>query len=513
MEIENKKFRCHFSIIIEQCGKAITSVLILAFLNLGDLFTEDFDVSSDGWIAALVIVGVLAAVLLIVLIFGALRWRKTTITIEEDALIWERNTINKKKLTIALKNISSINIERNVFERIIGTAKIKLDTESLSTADTTDVMFIFKYDEAVQYKTYLEEKVRVLNGETEEAVEALSDSEMNAEHEQTELQKKVEYVASEKDIVMHCVYDLSIFLVLLGVGMAFYTVYEIKDVIRNGLDNLQNLILSGTVVITLGYTVLNSIFGKFIRFYKLTVSRTGNRLYLKYGLFKIKEYIIPIEKINAIHINQTMIGKICKRYNVSMECVGVGDEENETAQLTLSLKYEEILERLKYLLPEYNTDQILELQPVSKKVWYHKIMRLFYLTFFVICFVIGVNVGVAESGGLKDIELPFVYGAAVAIVLIYVWIIVRILIQFKVEGICFGKFHMFISTGTFGRDIMIVPYKKIQYASVKNSPISKKSGLVRGEVHILAGALSTTKEIPFIEEAQVEVLKEKLLNV
>ena len=58
MEIENKKFRCHPSIIVEQCGKAITSVLVLAFLNLGDLFTEDFDVRSDGWIAALVVVGI-----------------------------------------------------------------------------------------------------------------------------------------------------------------------------------------------------------------------------------------------------------------------------------------------------------------------------------------------------------------------------------------------------------------------------------------------------------------------
>lgn len=85
----------------------------------------------------------------------------------------------------------------------------------------------------------------------------------------------------------------------------------------------------------------------------MTAGRKGGKIFLQYGLLKKREYTIPIETVNALKIQQTMIGRIFRRYHASIECIGVGDENNETAQLTLSLPYEEMLERVANLLPEY----------------------------------------------------------------------------------------------------------------------------------------------------------------
>ena len=52
------------------------------------------------------------------------------------------NTINKKINTFGIKNIANINIEQNIFERIISTCKVKIDTDSRSTADETDIEIV-----------------------------------------------------------------------------------------------------------------------------------------------------------------------------------------------------------------------------------------------------------------------------------------------------------------------------------------------------------------------------------
>mgnify|MGYP000034238020 FL=1 len=67
----------------------------------------------------------------------------------------ERNTWNKKKNTIGLKNISNVNTEQNLLEMLLGTCKVKLDTNSMSTSDKTDVKIILKKAEAEQFRLYV----------------------------------------------------------------------------------------------------------------------------------------------------------------------------------------------------------------------------------------------------------------------------------------------------------------------------------------------------------------------
>ena len=80
------------------------------------------------------LIGILAAGLVIVLGWQTLIWAKTYISIQDNVLIVERNTLNRKRNTIGLSNISNVNLEQNVLEMIFGTCKVKLDTNSLSTA-------------------------------------------------------------------------------------------------------------------------------------------------------------------------------------------------------------------------------------------------------------------------------------------------------------------------------------------------------------------------------------------
>ena len=51
----------------------------------------------------------------------------------------EKNTWNRKVQTIGIKHISNVNLSQNILEMMLGTCTVKLDTDSFSTADDTDV--------------------------------------------------------------------------------------------------------------------------------------------------------------------------------------------------------------------------------------------------------------------------------------------------------------------------------------------------------------------------------------
>ena len=92
----------------------------------------------------LLLIGAIAACILLAFAWHYIIWSRTYISIQDNALVLEKNTLNRKKNTIGISSISNINLEQNLFEMALGTCKLKLDTNSLTTADQTDVNIVLK---------------------------------------------------------------------------------------------------------------------------------------------------------------------------------------------------------------------------------------------------------------------------------------------------------------------------------------------------------------------------------
>ena len=140
-----KKFRNHISVVAEEVWGSILALLILVFVQglpeLAETSADDLSFLAD---KGLWIVLGLTVILAVLIGNRLLVWARTYIYLEDNAIVIEKNTVNKKKNTIGIKNISNINLERNLFEMLVGTCKVKLDTNSLSTADKTDVKIVLK---------------------------------------------------------------------------------------------------------------------------------------------------------------------------------------------------------------------------------------------------------------------------------------------------------------------------------------------------------------------------------
>ena len=137
MEQKNEKeivgLHNHITSILEQTWKILVAVFI-AFLGNGEAITA---MQSGGIFVYLIILGVILVVCLLLGAFYVNRWWKTTITIKDQVVTVERKTMFHKKNSIAVHTISNINLQQNLFERIVRTYTIKFDTSSMSTADST----------------------------------------------------------------------------------------------------------------------------------------------------------------------------------------------------------------------------------------------------------------------------------------------------------------------------------------------------------------------------------------
>ena len=157
--MERKKFRNHFSYVIEQLGGSFVIGLFLLWQLVPDLIgdTENDIAKSVKNMGILPVY--ITVVLIFFLVFGLIvaffvrRWYKTWIIIGSETLSIERNTIRSVKNTVGIKNISNVNLNQNLFEMLIGTCNLKLNTNSLSTANSTDIKLILKKETGRRTKT------------------------------------------------------------------------------------------------------------------------------------------------------------------------------------------------------------------------------------------------------------------------------------------------------------------------------------------------------------------------
>ena len=151
MDRHSERFRNHISIVAEQLGRGLWFVGAVAVGGVVQNVREAVQLAQLGREAGgAVLQGLLVALVFLVILVAwqVLVWARTFISIDGTTLVIERNTLNRKVNTIGIGNISNVNTEQNLFEMLVGTCKIKLDTNSLSTADSTDVKIVLKKREA-----------------------------------------------------------------------------------------------------------------------------------------------------------------------------------------------------------------------------------------------------------------------------------------------------------------------------------------------------------------------------
>lgn len=470
--MEQNKFRCHFSIILENLGSGFW-ILCCILISSVDNFSEIIILLQSGKANALEILGglgIVLAVFCLILIYNWVVWAKTWISIDKDAIVIERNLLNRKVNTIGMKNISNINIEQNLFERIIGTCKIKLDTNSATTANTTDVKIVLSKSKA----EYFKQQVMLCMDEEQEEVQP------------NVMDYDVEYKA--KDIILHCVYTASPIAVLFCLAFIIGCAVALNSVNTGTvvLDGIINILGSLLAVILIVGSVFQSLVRDFFVYYGFKARRHENKIYLTHGFFKKRQYTIAVDKINALKMEAPIVSRILGRQFVKVICVGVGDENNENSMILLSEKTEDMKRKLSVLLPEFVVQQPEIIRRNRNSIW-SAIMGC--IINMIIWGAMAIVFGIVN---ILEIETMWIrIGIIVVCILVVLLVGIAEYLNIKTCGIGLGQNTLLIVMGNYGKRSTWIPYSKIQELQYEQGPIARRFGYAMGNIYILAAAMDS----------------------
>lgn len=513
-----RKFRNHFSVLLEDIGRVGWFIVAAAVMGiLESLMDAEVEVeeaetlveleTGDVLIGMAILIGV-ALLIVIPIVWRILVWSKTWITIDEQAIVIECNTIlRQRKNTIAIKNISNINLEQNLFEMLIGTCKLKLDTNSMSTADSTDVKLVLKKKHAGEVQNYLLSRMHQLNEEDipgqGEAVQQDNPGQSEAV-QPAPAQKAVACAKAETgDIIRHGFLNISIFGSVFSVGILAFLLTVGLLLPEDASDEMVGMSLV-TILWIAGmiFSFIWKIIKSFIRYLEFTIRRQGDRLMLDYGVMKKVSYSIPVDKIQAIRFKQTFLARVFKYYTAEVINVGMNDGDAEEQSFLLPYyKREKVEEILRLLLPEFADCMELREQRQPKSIW-----LIWLWPAFVYLLLMAVFAGVAAEFAADMFPVVIVAILALGGLLALYKLGTYLTNGSHMEG----KFLMLVS-GCMAREYLFVKYDKIQHITLKQSFLAKRCGLVKGNIWLLASTLNRIHAIPYFKAEKTELLKERIL--
>lgn len=549
----DNKFRNHPSLMLEQLG--VFGVIIITFLisSLDDLDEILGDIKNSDSTTLLIIILVILAVILFRLAVNTIVWYKTWITVDETSITITKNTIFRSVNTIGLRNISNINIERNLLERILGTSTVKIDTESRSTADTTDVTILLRKDKAealrerllagataakhtqtiaaneqldgtagaaasVPNNDQISRATSVQNSGQMSTVSSVPDNgrvtSANAAPNSRQVLSEVAY--NTKQVLTHCVYSASIISLLVCLAALIAIIAFFLKMVVFGDHSIGSLIqmiptaLGGIVVIgSFVYAALRSLIGDFFRYYSFRIKRMPDHLHMEFGLFKRTSYEIPIKRISSIIVQRPVFSRISKRCFVDIINIGMGDEKEENTRLLLSIPEKHLPELLHRLLPEFDAyfteSDTAPIRP-PKAIWWKKIIDSAKLLVFL---AIGWTLMITVFGVTG---LPAVLGCIGSFVLAMLIYLIGCYGTYKANKLQLRENYIAITNGMFASSTQFIDYHKVQYIELQQTPVERLLHLQHGIVYILAGAMNSFTGIPCFAKEQIDPIVQLFLE-
>lgn len=473
----------HFTNTIARMSRAFVVVFTYAVLtNLGE-FSEMIRALAEGfsfgemWGYIAAAFGGLLVLLALVFLLYVLGWRHTWISMVDDTLVYENGVINKKRTVIPFAKINTIDMSRNLFQRVCGTCRLKLDTGALSDGakSSSEMELIFSLADADTIRSYILTRKAGDDMQTESAGANMPAADKG--------EPKWTVRASFKDFFLYGLTDSSVFKLFVGLLAVFVFIGELSPELVDRLigyvvpaadaavEMLSRYALLVIVLIVLLAFVAVSLIANIwsiimaaIRFYDFRVVREGRNIIIRYGLISLKSYTIPVDKVHACIIKQNLMQQILRSASVSVVSVGYGNETDETALLFPIIRLSKLDGLLEELLPEYRVE-CRYVKPEKKSIWLHIVRPMCVVT-------IALAVGVAVAALIFE----YLTLALVVAVLIFALSLTSQILRYRKTGLGVCSTAVAVRSGGMRCTEYIIRRDAVQSVEATGGPLVRRLG-------------------------------------
>lgn len=444
-DFKSKTYKYHPIIIIKPIFKYLVFIFFVFIRELEDSFENGFSITSlvNGEIFRSLVGG--GAIFLIIIAFsminGAITYFKSHIELSREVIIYKKNTIfSKKHKETPLSQISNINFNRGILDRIFSTVEMQLDINSSETASESDYSILLKKSDAENFKQLFELYSHEIFDHEDRSI-------LSKDSEQYQFDQVYEYKGHE--FWRHIFLSTSITAILMGCGLFILTLSDIFE----SFSIISILLL----LITFGYNAIKNI----AKYYGYTVKSNEKYIYWNYGLFANKEFTIAKKDIRSIEMNQSLLARLFKCYSIDVKVVGVGNNNDELMTIVLYNPKHKAIKILNELIP--NNDLNLNFESEISKVRLYKSL-----------------VAIVLLSPLLLIEIVRRYIFIYFIVLFLV--IASIIIISRGKGFMYDGEKIKIISAFFGINMTSIYLKNVDHICVKKQPIYSKMGLCKIEL-------------------------------
>lgn len=510
-----ERFRCHFLSIFVTLIKSMTFLVLMIYSvffsedGIEDTMVliqdiKDGKITTDNMQVLLIIIGIIIA-FVAYMVISIIIWSRTYIAVADNAILFEKSFIGTKKKSISIINISNINLEQGFLQRLVGISTVKLDTNSRTTADKTDFQIILKNNKANEFKEAINRLIKEAKNELKGIETTINEKEDINIVTYKEDEATFSLEANKDEIIRHGLLNLNIISIVITIVLLGIIVFLIISACVQDAE-ISSMMNSASTVCIIFITCLGEIYSiikGFIKFFNYKIKRVEDKIYISYGLFQKIEYTIPVDKINAVQLKQSLFGRVSKKYRVDIVNVGIGDDDKEkNSFLLLYDTKENILDKLSKLLPEYDIEPTLNYEKQPKVcIGLLAVERVMYMLTWIIAPAIAYILS-------KDIgRYTFILWAV-----LMVCAIINGIIDAFTQGISIEDKYIKIVSGLFERSFTWIAYDKVEILKINSNLISRKYGIVCGEIRILAATLKTVYTIPYMKSDNAHILRKKVLE-
>lgn len=459
--------RCHPSIVVERSLSGIV-VLGILVMQLG-----------RGALPA-----VLAVLFVGLVLFNYRQWSLTTVRFNEADVVVERNTLFKTKKTLPYAKMASVNINRGVLNRVLGTARLQININSGSGATVPEAVLTFRED--------LAEEIRAGMAERLYGSETVSDEEEPVEPT---------VVFSPADVIVHGLFSVSTYQTVFGFAFLAYSVFQLYISAGVGGGALASLLMFVVVQVAPSVSLIS-------HYYNYRVYRRGETIYLEHGLLRTYRTSFAASRINAVRVKRTLAARLLGRSCIEAEVVGLASGSGESLRPVLCLLKDDAEQQrlLEEIVPEFVYEGVREKQPSGAKgmLRARAAVASFALALAMIYPSIAVYRATAPLTGIAGTVLPFALPlatAAVVLTICYATYVSYRVTEFGTDSDLFT----FVN-GAVDRETVVMNYDRVQMVWITEGPAARFFGVARGQVYLLSAIGGASVGSGYFDEGRLAAI-------
>lgn len=441
------------------------------------------------FIAALAVPALMGAALT----YAFARWWMTG-----DELLLRSGVLSRRDRVIPLSRVQNVEVRQNVFHRLLGVAELRVETAGSGT-EAEAVLSVLALDEAQSARARL-----LAHRRAAPSTEAPDGEDAPARAGTPPLAR-----LSTGDVLLAgaTANEAGVIAAALGGLLQFGDDLSLPVFERAGellMDRVEGALLVAGAMLALGLLVagwLISIAGAVVRYHGFTLAVAGGEMRKRYGLLTLHEASVPLERVQAIRVEESLPRRWLGLASLSIETAGGTPGQRGGAEAFVPIARREDVARLvRGIFGDADADVPLRpVHPLARRrlaFGYLLTLLVIWLPFWVARWLDVQPGGMLAPYGAALLPLPWVAAG---------W-------AYRGRGWALPPGYVVARSGVLTRTTWIIPERKLQTLHLRASPFQRRRGLATVVVDTAAGGRQASV-IDLAESTARHVLEEMAARV